>query len=52
MKIKLFEKSNNHIRYEVWEGKNKINSGWYKFNHTHTKGQIANEIMKMYLGGK
>ena len=50
MKIKLFETSNDHlIRYEVWEGKKKINGGWYKFSYGDTKGQMAKKIKAMFL---
>lgn len=48
IKIKLLEKRNQHIHYEIWNGKNRINSGWYKTNINQTKGEIAECIKNMY----
>ena len=49
IKIKLFEKRDSYIRYEVWNGKTKLNSGWYKVIHACNKGAIAKEIEEMYF---
>lgn len=48
LKIKLLETRRPYIHYEVYENKNKINSGWYKYNYSSTKGQIAKEIEEMF----
>lgn len=48
IKIKLLEKRNQHIHYEIWNGKNRINSGWYKTSVNQTKGEIAEGIKKLY----
>lgn len=50
IKVKLFEKRDCYIRYEIWEGKTKINGGWYKYPSHLTKGAIAKEIIEMYYG--
>lgn len=48
MKVKLFEKRGQYIQYEIWQGKKKLNSGWYKCCCNQTKGDIAKEIENMY----
>lgn len=48
MKVKLFEKRGQYIHYEIWQGKNKVNSGWHKCWCNQTKGDIAKEIESIY----
>lgn len=48
MKVKLFKKRGQYIQYEIWQGKKKLNSGWYKCCCNQTKGDIAKEIENMY----
>ena len=48
MKVKLFEKRGSYINYEIWQGKKKVNSGWYKAWVGLTKGEIAKEIESIY----
>lgn len=48
MKVKLFEKRGRYIHYEIWQGKKKVNSGWYKAWVGLTKGEIAKEIESIY----
>ena len=49
IKIKLFEERGEYIRYEIYKGKTKLNSGWYKGVCGKTKGVIAKEIKDMYF---
>ena len=48
IKVRLFEWRGEYIRYEIYEGKTKLNSGWYKAIHSRTKGLIAKEIANMF----
>ena len=49
IKIKLFEDRGEYIRYDIYKGKTKLNSGWYKGVCGKTKGVIAKEIKDMYF---
>lgn len=48
IKVKVLEKRNMHIHYEIYEDKTKINSGWWKFKVGQTKWEIAKDIENMY----
>ena len=48
MKVKLFEKSGQYFRYEIWNGRKKVNGGWHKTWCQQTKGEIAKEIENIY----
>lgn len=48
LKVKLFEKSGSYIRYEIYDGKIKVNQGWHKTWCTDTTGTIAKNILDMY----
>lgn len=47
-KIRILEERGQFIHYEIYEGKQKVNDGWYKFKIHSTKGEIAKEIANMY----
>ena len=48
-KVKLFEKRGSFIRYEIYRGKLKVNSGWYKFWCSDSLGEIAKQIEEMFI---
>lgn len=48
LRIKLLKTRGPYIHYEVYENKNKIYSGLYKYNCSLTKGQIGKEIEEMF----
>ena len=48
IKIKLGERMNRFIKYEIYEGKTKVNEGWWKITAEKTTGEIAKNIEKMY----
>ena len=48
-KVKLFEWRGSFIRYEIYNGKTKVNEGWYKTSSSIPAGTIANEIKDMFI---
>ena len=48
-KVKLFEWRGSFIRYEIYKGKTKVNSGWYKTSSYKSAGTIAKEIEEMFI---
>ena len=48
-KVKLFEWRGQFIRYEIYNGKTKVNQGWYKTCTSIPAGTIAKEIENMFI---
>lgn len=48
-KVKLFEWRGSFIRYEIYNGKTKVNQGWYKTSSSKPAGTIAKEIEEMFI---
>ena len=47
-KVKLFEWRGSFIHYEIYNGKMKVNQGWYKTQSSKPLGTIAKEIEAMF----
>lgn len=48
VKVKMGERRSRFIKYEIYEGKTKVNEGWWKITTEKTTGEMAKNVEHMY----